>query len=277
MKRIAICAPATPISREIAAGVEAVAHGMGGFELAFHEQCFVEEGHFAGPDEARLKALLECANDPSFDAVWFAKGGYGAARIAFEAVRRMDSAAARRKVYAGYSDCGYLLAALYRTGIGRQVHAPMPVDIGRKGGREAINRTLGWLAGESVGLEPSLAGDDHPAVAFNLTTLTMLAGTRLMPDLAGHVVMLEEVSEHLYAIDRLFFHLLEHLPDIAGLRLGRFSKIPKNDRPFGTDVEGIARHWCAREGIALLGSADIGHDAGNSIVPFGIAGSQPRS
>jgi muramoyltetrapeptide carboxypeptidase len=111
----------------------------------------------------------------------------------------------------------------------------------------------------------------HPTVAFNLMTLAMLCGTRTMPGLAGHVVMVEEVSEHLYAIDRLFFHVTAHLSGIAGLRLGRVSQVPENDRPFGASVEEIARHWCARHSIPFLGAADIGHDAGNTIVPFGLA------
>jgi muramoyltetrapeptide carboxypeptidase len=44
-----------------------------------------------------------------------------------------------------------------------------------------------------------------------------------------------------------------------------------NDREFGTTAEQIARYWCERHGIAFLGSADIGHDATNKIVPFGLA------
>ena len=271
MKRIAICAPATPITRALAAQVEEVGARMGGIALHFHEQCFLQEGHFAGPDTARLAALLECANDPAFDAVWFARGGYGAARIAAEALAGM-SAAAREKVYGGYSDCGFLLAGLYRAGIGRPVHMPMPVDVARKGGEAAVERALAWMGGASEGLERGL--DERPSVAFNLMTLAMLAGTRLMPDLSGHVVLVEEVAEHLYAIDRLFFHLAEHLQGIAGLRLGRVSMVPENDRPFGSNAEEIARYWCERAGLTYLGRADIGHDASNKIVPFGLAGAR---
>jgi muramoyltetrapeptide carboxypeptidase len=133
-----------------------------------------------------------------------------------------------------------------------------------------VRRALAWFAGDRAGLEPSI--ERHPTVAFNLVTLAMLCGTRLMPGLAGHVVMLEEVCEHLYAIDRLFFHVTAHLGGVAGVRLGRVSEVPENDRPFGADPEAIARHWCARHSIPYLGEADIGHDAANRIVPFGLAG-----
>ena len=273
MTRIAICAPGTPITRDVAERVGAIAREFPQVELHFHEQCFVEEGHFAGSDAARLAALLECANDPAFDAVWFAKGGYGANRIAAQALAGMRQAA-QGKTYLGYSDCGYLLAGLYRSGMGRAVHAPMPVDLRREGGEAAIRRTLAWLSGDTAGLEPSLG--QERAVAFNLMTLAMLCGTDLMPDLSGHVVMVEEVAEHLYAVDRLFFHVSQHLRSVAGIRLGRVSAVPENDRPFGSTAEDIARDWCARAGIPFLGAADIGHDAANRIVPFGLARTRGR-
>jgi muramoyltetrapeptide carboxypeptidase len=273
MSRIAICAPGTPITHDVAERVTAIAGEFPQIELQFHEQCFAEEGHFAGSDAVRLAALLECANDAAFDAVWFAKGGYGANRIAEDALVRLDRCA-YDKTFLGYSDTGYLLAGLYRQGIGVPVHGPMPVDVRREGGDAAVRRALRWLSGDPVGLEPSL--DARPAAAFNLITLAMLCGTELMPDLSGHVVMVEEVAEHLYAIDRLFFHVTQHLRGIAGLRLGRISDVPENDRPFGTPAEAIARDWCARSGIPFLGGADIGHDAGNRIVPFGLARSPAR-
>jgi len=275
MTLIAICAPGTPIDRETALAVTRLAEKeFPQVRLAFHDQCFAEHGHFAGEDAVRLAALLECANDPAVDAVWLAKGGYGTNRIAADAVAGMTDAA-RRKLFLGYSDGGYLLAALYRAGVGRPVHGAMAVDIRREGGEAAIRRALAYIAGGRDGLESSLGSE--PTVAFNLTTLAMLSGTDLMPDLTGHVVMVEEVGEYLYAVDRLFFHLLPNLRAIAGLRLGRVSAVPVNDRPFGMSVEEIARFWCERAGVPFLGGANIGHDAENRIVPFGLAGLGARS
>ncbi len=269
MPRVAICAPSRSITQEDAARVLTLAGDYPGLELNFHPQCFLSDGHFAGSDAQRLAAFVECANDPAFDAVWFARGGYGSNRIAQEAVGQLGKEA-QGKAYLGYSDTGYLLAALYRARIGQPVHAPMVADIRREGGEAAVRRSLGWLCGDRSGDEPSL--DAHPTVAFNLITLAMCCGTPLMPELAGHVVMVEEISEHLYAIDRLFFHLTAHLDGIAGLRLGRVGDVPDNDIPFGQEAEDIARHWCARHAIPFLGSADIGHDGANRIVPFGVAG-----
>ncbi|MGB7408194.1 MAG: LD-carboxypeptidase [Pontixanthobacter sp.] len=273
MMKVAICAPGKRLERDRAEAVQAIARDYPDIELAFHEQCFARHGHFAGHDDDRLAALLDCANDPAVDAVWFAMGGYGANRIAAQAVAAM-AGTARTKRFLGYSDNGYLLAELYRTGIGRPVHAPLVGDIRRDGGGAAIHRVLDYLGGDVTGLEPSL--DATPCVAFNLTTLAMLVGTDLMPDLTGHVVIVEEVAEHLYAIDRLFFHITQHLRGIEGLRLGRVSAVPQNDRPFGSTAEAIAQDWCARSDIPYLGRADIGHDAANRIVPFGLAAA-PRA
>ena len=107
--------------------------------------------------------------------------------------------------------------------------------------------------------------------AFNVIVLNNIVGTPLEPDLAGHVLMLEEVSEYLYALDRALQHLTlnPNIRRVAGIRLGRVSKVPDNDPPFEQTPEQIVQHWCAQSGIAYLGRADIGHDAGNKVVPFG--------
>ena len=268
-KRIAICAPAARLPRDLAERLATLAKAeFPQLDLRFHDQCFLAEGHFAGPDSVRLEALLECANDPDADAVWFAKGGYGSNRIARAAIAGMGPAAAR-KSYLGYSDCGTMLAALYRAGIGKPVHAPMPIDIRRDGGADAVRRSFAWLAGDRSGIEPNVGRDEAPVVAFNLMTLAMLVGTEFMPDLSGHVVMIEEVAEHLYAIDRLLFHVTQHLAGVAGIRLGAVTQVPENDRPFGADPETMVRDWCDRSGIAYLGRAEIGHTSANRIVPFG--------
>ena len=270
MTKIAVCAPATPITREHAEALEQmIAAEFPQHSVTFHEQSFASEGHFAGNDLQRLEALLDCANDPSFDAVWFARGGYGSNRIAEAAIARMDHAAST-KTYVGFSDMGYLLGGLYRNGIGQPVHGSMPVSARSESGRDAVRRVLHWFAGEGSGLEPSLDGKT-PTVAFNLITLAMLTNTRLMPDLTDHVVMVEEVSEHLYSIDRLFFHLSGALPRIAGLRLGAITGVPDNDRDLRQNEEDIAKFWCARAGVPYLGRAKIGHTAENHIVPFGLA------
>src|SRR5689334_24437290 len=113
--RIAVVAPSCTLKREAADAVLAIVAERGDCELAIHPQCFLSEGHFAGPDEARLAALREVMSDDSVDAVWFARGGYGSNRIAEAALVDLP-AAARSKIYLGYSDAGFLLAGLHKAG-----------------------------------------------------------------------------------------------------------------------------------------------------------------
>lgn len=272
--RIAIVAPSCPITLDDADAVSALArltHPQ--VELIFADQCFAVHGHFAGGDDARLAALVDMANRPDIDAIWFARGGFGACRIAEAAVAAMQPVA-RGKAFLGYSDQGNILAALYRDGFDHAAHGPMLADIGRERGDAAVTRALDWLVSRDPALVDASIRPGERAAAFNLMTLSMLLGTPLEPDLAGHVLLIEEVSEHLYAIDRAMFHVTSVLGPrgLAGLRLGRVSAVPENDRPFGMEVEEIAQHWCAANGIAFLGRADIGHDADNKIVPFGLHG-----
>jgi muramoyltetrapeptide carboxypeptidase len=281
-KKIGVVAPAARIDRDLAGRVQALGaslYGDAAPDIVFHPQCFESAGHFAGEDSVRAKALLDVANDASFDAVWFARGGYGSNRIA-ESVLAGLKPDARAKTYMGYSDTGFLLAGLYKAGFAHVAHGPLPADLNRmgdhgaQGGIEAVTRALRYLVeGAADTLEPS-AGIEGPAAAFNLKILGSLIGTPLQPDISGHVLMLEDVSEYLYAIDRALFHVTSNpgIRKVKGIRMGRFSDIPDNDPPFGQNVEEIARHWCALSGIAYLGRADIGHDTANKIVPFGHGG-----
>ena len=268
--KIAVVAPANPLPGDVPQKIITLARerfGDDAPEIAFHPQCFLSAGHFAGPDQMREDALVEVANDPEVDAIWFARGGYGSNRIAECAIARMG-AAARQKPFLGYSDNGFILAGLLAKGIGQPVHAPMPSDINRPRGADAVLRSLEWLVLRD--LQPDNAIGDKCA-AFNLMVFCQLLGTPLQPDLSGRVLMLEEVDEALYAIDRCFFQITSNpaMRKAAGIMLGRCAPIPPNKPDFGMDEEAIARHWCAVSGIRYLGRADIGHDADNKVVPFG--------
>ncbi|MEZ5894168.1 MAG: LD-carboxypeptidase [Parvularculaceae bacterium] len=273
-KHIAIVCPGGPVTKDLAekaAGIAAADFGARA-ELHFHPQCFSVAGHFAGTDAERSAAFLEVANDPKFDAVWFGRGGYGACRLDDALFAKLNEHA-RKKIYLGYSDNGALLGRLYREGIGRPVHGPIITDLGRKDGESAIRRSLGFLVdGDTAGFEPTVRTGKKLA-AFNITVLAHLVATGWAPDLSGHVVMLEDVGEYLYRIDRAMFAIMgsNAMRNAASVMLGRLSDVPENDRPFGSTDEEIFQYWCARAHVPYLGRADIGHDAANKIVPFGAA------
>jgi muramoyltetrapeptide carboxypeptidase len=265
--KIAVVAPSCTLKQEAAELVTALAASRRGCELAIHRQCFLSDGHFAGSDAQRLAALREVMADESVDAVWFARGGYGSNRIAEAALADMN-VTAMRKTYVGYSDAGFLLAGLHKAGC-EVAHGPMPQDVMRAGGEAAVARSLDWLLSrDAEALEPGLSG---PAQAYNLTVLSSLLGTALEPDLAGVDLLVEDVAEHLYRIDRTMFHVTAsaNVRKVRRLRLGNVSDVPDNDPAWGSDEEAIVRDWCARAAIAFGGRAAIGHDAANRVVPFG--------
>jgi muramoyltetrapeptide carboxypeptidase len=265
--RIAVVAPSCTLKPEAAERVQALVAARGDCELVIHPQSFLSEGHFAGPDPARLAALREVMADPSIDAIWFARGGYGSNRIAEAALADLPDAA-RDKTYMGYSDAGFLLAGLHKAGID-VAWGPMPQDALRSGGEAAVTRALDWLVRrDASALEPAL---EQPAMAFNLTVLSNLLGTPLEPDFSDADLLIEDVSEQLYRIDRSMFHVSasENVRKVRRLRLGRVSDVLENDPAFAIDEAAIVEEWCARSGILYGGRADIGHDARNRVVPFG--------
>jgi muramoyltetrapeptide carboxypeptidase len=273
VRRIAVVAPSSRLSPEVPGriwGLAAALYPDRTPKIVFHPQCLASAGHFAGDDATRADAFVEAANDEDYDAVWFARGGYGAGRLVEMVLPRLGDAA-RRKAYLGYSDGGALLAALYGQGFRGVAHGPMAQDVLRDGGEAAIARALAWLVDhDPEALEPSLR-DAPRAAAFNMAILSSILGTPMQPDLEGHVLMLEEVSEPMYRIDRALLHVTSNpgIRRVAGLRLGRCSAIPDNDPDFGMTEEEVARYWCERSAIPWLGRADIGHDADNKVVPFG--------
>jgi len=266
--RIAVVAPSCTLKHAAAERVQEIVAARGDCELLIHRQCFLSDGHFAGPDEARLYALREVMADPAVHAIWFARGGYGSNRIAEAALADLPDAA-RGKIYIGYSDAGFLLAGLHKAGV-EVAWGPMPQDVLRSGGEAAIARALDWLVRrDPSALEPALQA---PAMAFNLTVLSNLLGTPLEPDFSGVDLLIEDVSEQLYRIDRTMFHVTAsaNVRRAARIRLGRVSDILANDPEFAGDEAAIVEQWCAHSGMTYGGRADIGHDGENRVVPFGV-------
>lgn len=272
--KIAVMAPANRVDEHALDAVPALAAEYG-VELVIDPQSWASGGGhtWAGPDQLRADTFLKYANDPSYHAIWFARGGYGSNRL-FPLIFPHLEEAAKRKAYVGYSDMGFLLGALYARKIGRPIHGPMPVDINRKvGGRECAARTLAWLTkGDKAALEPGIIGTGKPAAAFNLSILAAMIGTKWLPDLADHELLVEEVSEHLYRVDRMMFTVSNatQLAGINSLRVGTVT-LPEADgqADFGHNPDQIAWHWSELMKKPYQGRALIGHDANNHVVPFG--------
>jgi muramoyltetrapeptide carboxypeptidase len=275
--RIGVVAPARTVSREGSLRLSAfMALTYPDHDIVFHPQCYLEHGHFAGTDAQRAAAFLEYANDPSFDAIWFARGGYGSNRILREVMPQLN-AAAGRKTYIGFSDMGFLLGALYARGIGKQMHGAMSSSVGINDSADAAGWVLAWLIDKDRRvLEPSIV-EGKPYAAFNLSILAALIGTPWLPNLTDHILMIEEVDEPLYRIDRMLFQMAHstQLKGVAGIRLGQVTAVKDNGEQegnysFGETIEQMIDRWCKEMGVPYLGRAEIGHVERNRPVPFGV-------
>lgn len=269
---IGVVAPAAPVDRKIVDPIRQIAADLYSdrVEVKFHPHCFLSAGHFAGEDAERASATIEYANSPEIDAIWFGRGGYGTMRVV-PAILAALKPEALAKPYLGYSDIGVLMAGLYNRGAPLLAHGPVVHDLYRPNGVVAVTRALRWLVEQSPEtLEPGLI-PGRKVAAFNLTVLCHLIGTSLEPAIARHELLVEEVAEQMYRIDRCFAHLSDTrlAKEISGLRLGRCTQIIPNEPEFALTEEEIAAQWCARAGTPYLGRADIAHDADNKIVPFG--------
>jgi muramoyltetrapeptide carboxypeptidase len=274
MVRVGIVAPARRLNECSDVAVRALVEASGlPLELIIHPQCAMSYGHFAGADATRLEAFLSMANDPAIDAIWFARGGYGSARLLSGLAGNLSDVA-RKKVYLGYSDLGFLFAGLMQLGCHFCAHGPLVGDIERADGQSAALRALRFLA--RVGRADLVDGleRERANIAFNLSVLRSLLGTPYLPSIkGGAVLLLEDVAEYTYATDRAMFQLASSdwfKANISGVRIGRFSLVPDNEVAFHQTSEEAVAHWCAQAGVPVLARADIGHDSDNKIVPLGL-------
>ncbi|WP_165844064.1 S66 peptidase family protein [Phenylobacterium kunshanense] len=274
--KILLLAPARWVARPLLEQFRAVAEPFG-FEVEIAPQNELRDHQLAGPDETRVTVLNESLNRDDVDAIWCARGGYGAGRLLPALGKRGP---ARPLILAGYSDITALHFALLGTSV-TSLHAAMPIDL--KSPEKVDNLKAAFalcrdlLSGAKVAprafeLSTVRAGDAEGwTVAANLSVFTHLLGTPYVPKLAGAVLCLEDVGEYLYSLDRMFLHLklAGVFDEIAGLVLGSFSDTQDNDPPWGHTIEEIAAHYYAGP---IGASLPIGHARHNQPIVLGSAG-----
>ena len=123
---------------------------------------------------------------------------------------------------------------------------------------------------------------EGPLLVANLTVATHLLGTPHLPDLRGAILVIEDVGEAPYRIDRMLTHwrLSGALGQLAGIGLGQFSGC--DDHPFGesgADPIAMAARFSLEQvlhdrtgdlGIPVLAGLPVGHEAGNGALPLGV-------
>lgn len=233
-------------------------------------------GFLAGSDEQRADELNRALRDPDVRALWLARGGYGLLRI----LPLLDAEALRAdpKPIIGFSDATALLGWAYRVAGVRSIHGPVAVQLGKLPPEDAEwlfalieGRATGPLA---EGLAPVGAARhgriEGPLLGGNLIMLGHLVRTALFPALAGAVLLIEEVEEKPYSIDRCLtgIELAGALDRLAGALVGDFTACtdPKYPAP---DALAVVDERLRTFGIAALGGAPVGHGLRNRAAPFG--------
>jgi muramoyltetrapeptide carboxypeptidase len=286
--RVAIVAPASPCARgEFEAGVAELRRL--GFEPVYEPTVFDRDGYVAGAADVRAAAIRAALGDDSVRAIIGVRGGYGSVQV----LPWLDPAEVRlaRKPFVGYSDLTSLLTFVTgRCGVvafhgptvaGRLERGPAAYDEATLIGALMNAEPLGTL--RAPGLEALRPGEaSGPLAGGNLTQLAASMGTPFAFDPpAGAVLLLEDVNERPYRLDRLWTQLrLAGIIERASAIV--FGEFPGCDEP-GGDVIGrdtLAQLVRAFPGPVLFGFP-AGHTAGAAMtLPLGVrarvvSGAQP--
>ena len=234
-----------------------------GFRTQVAPQAYRQWGSLAGSDHERLQAMQAALDDPECRMIWALRGGYGSIRI----IDRLDWTGFRNnpKWIAGFSDITVFHVWLHRLGY-QSVHSWMPVNLDEDQPERVRKHLFDLLSGKPVPVDfPHDSMNLRPQetqgilTGGNLATLVSMCETGF--DFRGKMLFLEDVGEHLYAVDRLL-HSLEHaggLNDLAGLLVGRFTDIRHDDPPFPLTVKQIIGELTATKDYPVFFGFPAGH------------------
>ena len=233
------------------------------------------DGYLAGEDGDRLSDLNAALTDEAVDAVWCVRGGYGGMRI----LDQIDYAALRRrpKPVIGYSDVTALHAAISTRCEVVTFHGPT--------GRASLTPF------SRASLERALAGDDSCGavptastlysgrargrlVGGNLALLCALCGTPYAPDYRDAILVVEDVNEAVYRIDRMLtqLRLAGHLAPCRAIVFGQFTDIPTDspEENLGArTLENVLGEIAELLKVPCIAGAPIGHVADQWTIPLG--------
>lgn len=232
-------------------------------------------GFLAGSDAERVGDLNAALGDPEIAGIWFARGGYGTARLLGEIDWR--AVARRPRAFIGFSDLTAFFAAASRRSGARCLHGPTVADLATDGAWHDSSLRAA-LAGKAQTWRP-LKGDilatgraSGPLVGGNLTVLAHLLGTRDAPRFDGAILFLEEVGEEAYRVDRLLTHLARAgvFSRVAGILLGSFDA-PPTRRAFPPDlpVAAVLGERLSALRLPVVTGVPSGHRRGKWTLPMG--------
>lgn len=283
--RAVVVAPASPFEREkFERGVRALQEL--GLEPAYTDGLFArypqgDAAYLAGDDQHRLHELRTALQDPVARLLILARGGYGLMRLALPSPTLTGvplgpaEVAAARRLLLGYSDATVLHELWRRAGV-PSIHGPMCTQLGEE--QAALGRLRALLTGEAASpllWEPlpvpgARAGEAEGILrGGNLAMLAALCGTRLQPRFEGCLVLLEDLNEPPYRLDRLVTQLLTS-GAFDGARGFLVGDLWGPAEPPRGRAEALAERLSPL-GVPLVFGAPFGHAGRNQPVAFGCA------
>jgi muramoyltetrapeptide carboxypeptidase len=228
-----------------------------------------DEDYLAASDEARARGIEAALADDAVGILWAIRGGYGALRLLPRL--DLDAFARQRKPLMGLSDVSLLLNAVTaRTGLvtyhGPVLRSVPALDV------PSLATLRTWLTSGALpdryALE-HISGEslEGPLVVANLATLCSAIGTSWMPALQGALLVIEELNEAPYRLDRMLQQLLQSgaLSGLGGLLFG---ELLLGDQPIDF-LPTWLRDAARAEGFALARGLPVGHGPRNTILPIG--------
>ena len=258
-----------------------------GYEPVVAPHASARYGYLAGNDADRLADLNWAFRDSGIDAVWCLRGGYGTTRILegvdFEALARHP------KAVIGYSDITALHAGINRIAGVAAFHGPVARHLMTAFTRRSFERVLGRaeaagplepfplpadvLAPRNGRIVPLREGVAEGTLAGgNLTLVQCLIGTPWFPDLDGAILILEDVGEDLYRVDRVLAQLraVGALARLAGVAIGQFTELKRGMSDGALGFDEVLSHYLLPLGIPVVLGLPFGHIDDQWTLPLGI-------
>ena len=266
---VALAAPARAVSAEEMAPAIAMLENWG-LQVVVPDGLYEREGQFAGSDGHRAALLQRLLDEAKVKAILCCRGGYGTVRL----IDRLDFSrfALSPKWIVGYSDVTVLHSHLHRTLGLPTLHATMPInfpaDLRPTPATESLRRTL---FGEKADYQWDGHGRDGVAegvmVGGNLSILYSLCGSASAIDTRGKILLIEDLDEYLYHIDRMMQNLRRNgmLDGLAGLVVGGMTDMHDNAIPFGRTAEEIVMDAVADRHFPVAFGAPFGHLGDNNL------------
>lgn len=276
---VRIVAPASPFPRDAFEHGLTVLRERFGLRPRFREDVFARTRYLAGDDARRAEEWREACADPDARAILCARGGYGSSRI----LPALDPSPLRDapKLVLGFSDNTALHAALNRAGLAT-IHGPnvtslarLPEDALVHLERMLFGRATPPGAWDAPGPGAGVVGEgvvragraSGPLLGGSLTLFAHLCGTPFLPDLGGAILLVEDVGEKPYRLDRYLtqLRLAGRLDGLAGVAIGQ---LPGCDDAAGTGLETL-REMVRALGVPAIEGVPVGHEDRNFAVPLG--------